>query len=235
MLRIGVTRVAGAVPEPGSAPEWMSDSERLRWPRLSPTGRSAFAASRSLLRRMLQDATGRPASDWHVSADAGSAPAARATEGSEGGRCLSPLVSLSHRRGWVAAAVSEGAVGIDIECERPALSDAAERAALMLAPSELMLWRDLPDCNRESALLTAWTAKEAWFKASPPDAVPWDFRLIVARACPPEHANVRVWASPPLHVAVCADGRALLDACCGGLPDASTSSSFWHVARAMTA
>ena len=187
------------------------------------------AASRALLRELLQAATGVQASAWHVSEPAGIAPVAHVASAAHAG----PVhVSLSHRLGWVAAAVSDALVGIDIECERPPRSEAAERAALMLSPSELRAWSALGLAEREPALLTLWTAKEAWYKASPPGAVPWDFRRIVARPCPPHDAafNVRTWASSPLHVAVCCgDARALAAIDCGGL--SPTSSSAWTLRR----
>ena len=187
------------------------------------------AASRALVRELLQAATGVPASAWHVSAPAGVAPVARAEPGTRAG----PVhVSLSHRLGWVAAAVSNAPVGIDLEVERAARSDATERAALMLSPAELHAWSALPLPERERALLTLWTAKEAWYKAAPPDAVPWDFRRIAARPCRPDDAafNVRTWTSPPLHLAVCcADARALDAAGCAGL--APTSAASWHLHR----
>ena len=100
----------------------------------------------------------------------------------------------------------------------------------MLSPVELLAWDELAAAARERALLARWTAKEAWFKASPPGAAPWNFRQAEARACAPAQANVRTWSAPPLHVALCcADARALSDARCDGLaPDAATSSWFVH-------
>jgi phosphopantetheinyl transferase len=202
----------------------MGASERVRWNGLRPASRSSFLASRALLRRLLEQCTGVPADGWDISAEAGTAPLVHGPEHLR--------ASLSHRLDWVAAAVSEGVVGIDLEQARPPRSDPAERAAMMLAPVELAAWTALPHAAREPALLTAWTAKEAWFKASPSQAAAWDFRQVVARACSPGQANVRAWAAPPLHVAVCcADPHALARVDCEGL-DPSATSTFWHVARA---
>ena len=231
MLRVAVARVTEAAPGGAAGmPAWLGDSERQRWTQLTPPARAPFAASRALLRELLQAATGVPAGAWDVSAPAGSAPTARATRGEAASTAIH--VSLSHRLGWVAAAVADAPVGVDIECERPPRSDPAERAALMLSPAERLAWDELAPDAREPALLACWTAKEAWFKASPPGAAPWDFRHVAARACAPdsEQANVRTWSAPPLHVALCcADARALSDARCAGLaPDAATSSWFVH-------
>jgi len=229
MLRVAIARVHDEPIAGGDvAPAWMGDAELRRWTALSPAAQREFVASRALLRGLLHAATGVPRDGWRVSAEAGTAPVA------------SPLhtaipeaavhVSLSHRLGWVAAAACDTAVGVDIEHARPARSDSAERAALMLSSSELPAWHALSPDERESALLTCWTAKEAWFKASPPATAPWDFRQVIARACAPARANVRVWDAGPLQVAVyCADALALARAECEGLAAALARSSFWQV------
>lgn len=232
MLRVAVARIpdsrAGG-DEP--APAWMGESERARWNGLPAAARREFAASRTLLRELLQAATGLADEAWVVSAEANSAPVARAVRGRAAAGGIN--ASLSHRLGWVAAAICEGSVGVDIECERPPRSDPRERAALMLSPAEFERWQALPGDELEAALLTAWTVKEAWFKASPPDAAPWDFRRVVACACDPERANVRAWTAASLHVAVCCDdAAALAAAACNGLDDAAARTSFWRVERA---
>jgi len=232
MLRLAVAPVAGS-PDDGVMPPWLGGSERRRLASLPPGQRRAFIASRALLRDLLQSATAVPAAAWDVSADAGVAPVAR-TLAAAG---IVVHVSLSHRLGWVAAAVADVAVGVDIECDRPARSDAGERAALMLSPDELLAWRSVPAAVREDALLARWTAKEAWFKACPPDAAPWDFRRVHASACAPAdaRANVRTWRAAPVHVALCcADPRALAAARCEGLPPAGEEAA-WHVAAVVPA
>ena len=230
MLRVAVARVAEATSGDASEmPAWLGDSERQRWSQLVPAARAPFAASRALLRELLQAATGVPAGAWDVSAQAGAAPTARATLGEAASAAIH--VSLSHRLGWVAAAVADAPVGVDIECERPPRSDPAERAALMLSSAERLAWDELAPGAREPALLALWAAKEAWFKASPPGAAPWDFRRAAVHACAHAQANVRTWSAPPLHVALCGvDARALAGARCEGLaPHASTS--YWSVHR----
>ena len=79
MLRVAVARVNQPLPG-GSAsmPAWLGDSEQLRWTQLAPDRRAPFAASRALLRDLLQAATGVPARAWDVSAQAGVAPVAPA-------------------------------------------------------------------------------------------------------------------------------------------------------------
>lgn len=233
MLRLAISRVTSATHGAVAMPAWLGDSERQRWPTLAPDKQAPFAASRALLRELLQAATGVPANAWEVSAQVGGAPTAHA--GRRGRAPAAIHVSLSHRLGWVAAAVADTPVGIDLECERPARSEPAERAALMLSASEQLAWNDLSPDARESALLSRWTAKEAWFKARPAGAAPWDFRQIAARACAPAQANVRTWAAPPLHVAVCSDdAHALANACCDGLASCVATSS-WFLGRVASA
>ena len=227
MLRLRIARVdeIGGPDDGETAPAWLGAAERQRWTTLGAARRREFAAGRRLLRDTLAQATGLPAEDWAISAAVGAAPVVQGP--------ASVRASLSHRLGWVAAAVSDGAVGIDVEPARPPRSDAAGRAALMLAPAELVAWNALARGLREAALRTAWTAKEAWFKASPPHTTAWDFRRVVARACAPADANVRVWEASPLHVAVCSvDAGELARVECAGLGSIVATSTFWHVARA---
>ncbi len=224
MLRIAIARMPPA-PDTDAMPAWLGDSERRRWATLPAPARAGFAASRALLRELLRQATGIAASSWEVSAEAGTALRVSA-EGATSG----VHVSLSHRLGWVAATVGDTVVGIDIEVDRTPRSDADERAALMLSADELTEWRRVPAPAREAALQARWTAKEAWFKASPPQSAPWDFRLVRARDCAPADANVRTWRAAPVHVALCcADAGALTAARCDGLPPAA-DVAFWRVA-----
>ncbi len=226
MLTVRVARVdeVAGLDDGETVPAWLGAEERRRWTTLGAVRRREFAAGRRLLRDTLARATGLPADIWEISAQAGAAPLVQGP--------ATVRASLSHRLGWMAAAVSDGAVGIDVEPARPPRSDPAGRAALMLAPAELVAWYALAPGLREAALRTAWTAKEAWFKASPPHTTAWDFRRVVARACAPADANVRVWEASPLHVAVCSvDARELARVECAGLGSIAAASTFWHVSR----
>jgi 4'-phosphopantetheinyl transferase len=231
MLLIAVDRIHDETStDDDVAPGWMGESEQRRWVGLSPSARREFLASRVLLRELLRAATGIPVDAWEVSAERGTAPLARARRRQVGMDAIH--VSLSHRLGWVAAAVASAPVGVDVECERPMRTDPAERAALMLSHGEIAAWQALAPQEQQGALLTRWTAKEAWFKASPPELARWDFRRVAARASTRAGANVRGWATPALHVALCcADAQALAAAECGGLSSPAADESFWHVRR----
>jgi len=237
-------------------PEWLGADERRRLATLTGPARHAFVASRALTRQLLAEATGVAASRWVLSAPAGRSPEASVPEDADAavageevedadraeasapadaarGLDTPPRVSLGHRLGWVVAAVADGDVGVDIECERPVRSAAAERASVMLTRDEIAVWRRLPEPEREPALLCAWVAKEAWFKAVPAGTAPWDFRHVRARACTPAEANVRVWSARPLWIALCRDDAAALAATeCAGLPEGGpVEETWWRVGR----
>ena len=222
MLQVAVARIDET--GDGTAPAWLGASEQARWRALALSARPAFGTSRGLLRRLLRASFGVEHDPWTISADAGTEPVVQGA--------LAVRASLSHRLGWVAAAVSDAAVGVDVEVSRPPRSDPAERAALMLAPVELEDWHALPAERREPALLTAWTAKEAWFKAAADGGAPWDFRKVIARPCAPARANVRTWSAPTLHVAVCsASTDDLVRVDCAGI-DPAAPTRYWRVGGA---
>ena len=221
--------------EPAAAPAWLGEAERRRWTGLTDASRRAFAASRRLLRDALGEVTGMSADGWEVSAEAGSAPLARRLGGES---VRAPRVSIAHRLGWVAVAVGSadgGAIGVDIECERPAPGGSAGRAALMMPAGELERWLALDAGEREPALLRAWVAREAWFKAAGAGA-PWDFRRLVVEPGDAPDANVRTWSAGPVHVALSAgDPAALAAASCLGWPQGTVArSSTWRVRRLAT-
>ena len=229
-MRVRIARVSRDDGAHAGAPAWMSAGERQRWAASAGALRAAFVASRWLLREALALATGVAAEAWQVSAEAGSAPLASPVDLE---RRLAPPVSIAHRLGWVAVAVGAtggGAIGVDIECERPPRSDAAGRAALVMADEELARWHALDGGEREAALLRAWVAREAWFKAAGTGA-PWDFRRLAGEPCDAPDANVRIWESGALRLALCApDAEALRAASCTGWPPGSdVVSSSWRV------
>ncbi len=102
------------------------------------------------------------------------------------------------------------AVGVDIECERPARSDVGERAALMLAPAELRPGKPCrPSGARTPALLTrAGRPRRRGSRPARPTPRPGTsarHRRPCACERAAQDANVRTWdAAPPVHVAVCA-------------------------------
>ena len=219
MLCVRLARIdaLGMEADDAGAPDWLGESERRRWGALADERRREFVAGRQLLRAVLAQATGLADGHWDIEAPDDAAPLVRGP--------VRVHASVSHRLGWVAAAVSDAVVGVDLEVARNARGDLAGRAALMLAPDELVAWHALSEDRREPALLAAWTAKEAWFKASEAGAVPRDFRRVGARPCDAARANVRAWTAGPLHVALCSrDAAALARVACDGLPPGAAAA-----------
>ena len=73
-----------------------------------------------------------------------------------------PAVSLTHAGGFVATAVAEAAVGIDLE---PLDRSHADIEAVLLSPAEQRAWADVERRERPRALLHTWVRKEALLKA----------------------------------------------------------------------
>ena len=71
-------------------------------------------------------------------------------------------ISLTHSGPWVACAIHDRPVGVDIERVRPA--DAGLAGAFM-SPRELELYAGSPEADRPAFLCRTWTAKEAYLKA----------------------------------------------------------------------
>ena len=230
MLRVHIARLDDVVPidAGGAAPSWLGGSERAHWSALGAARRREFVAGRRLLRDALAQATGIGVERWEASAAPDAAPVATRVDDAS---AAVPQASIAHRLGWVAVATGPaagGAIGVDIERVRAPRSDPAERAALMLPADDLARWQALPPGEREPALMRAWVARESWFKAQPAGAA-WDFRRLACEPCESARANVRLWESGVMWIALCArDASALEAATCEGWP-ASPASSSWQV------
>ncbi len=106
-------------------------------------------AAHRLLDDLLLTATGR---SWTLGHDQDGRPR---LEGA------GPEVSLSHSGRWVAAAVAQERVGIDIEAHRPGRDRSAIARRWFSAEEQALVARD-----GEPALLACWTLREAYSKAA---------------------------------------------------------------------
>lgn len=142
MLWLRIDRVGACVHgvDPRAA---LAADEYARWSGFASTRRRRqFLAGRRVLRQMLA-----------VRADAGQALVAVEPDGAL--RVATPpglWVSISHSDEWVAAALADRPVGVDIEVPRPG-RDLARLAEFIGAPSD-----------READVYTTWTLKEAALK-----------------------------------------------------------------------
>lgn len=148
--------VLARLPEPYSL--WLSDSEQARLPTLKvETRRNHYLAGHWLTRELLSQAFGKTAMDWSLQERRSQAPQVLGGDGSL-------RVSISHSGDWIAAAVAEFAIGIDIE-QRPRQLDAAIEALLLNAA-------ELPGSLSQDELLQRWVVKEAWIKRRGESALP---------------------------------------------------------------
>jgi len=198
-----------------AAPEAMlTAEEEARARRLvAPPVKRGFVAGRWLVRSVLAALTGVE-------------PQALEIEAGRHGKLLlggqervGPCFNLSHSGDLAALAlVRDRRIGIDIEAERP-LTDRALLARRMLGPRERKHFEALPDSARNSALLAAWTRKEAVLKAvgtgiagslqaieTPADS---DDHAVVHPEEPSATWCVRVLSMPPgFHGAIAIEGEA---------------------------
>jgi 4'-phosphopantetheinyl transferase len=106
-------------------------------------------------------------------------------------------LSISHSADWVAAAVADVPIGIDLE-QRPRALDACVEA-LLREPGEA------PGSIDADALLQRWVAKEAWIKRDAGSALPARLERLRLAAAPCERADVRIDSHPAFHLAVAID------------------------------
>lgn len=130
--------------------------ERVRAERFRMSAdRDAFVAAHALLRATLSELTGRATDEW------------RFVLGPHGKPALAPGLpqlqfNISHTRGWVACAVANDPVGVDVE----RIDREAGEVAEVFSPREI---RHLRGCAPEafaSELTRLWTLKEAFIKAT---------------------------------------------------------------------
>ncbi|MGA0608985.1 4'-phosphopantetheinyl transferase family protein [Caldimonas sp. KR1-144] len=189
MLLLRVDRVGACVEaiDPHAA---LSVDEYARWSRFaSVRRRRQFLAGRQLLRQML-------------SAQVGAGEGAIAVEPGGALRVATPglWVSISHSGEWVAAAVADRPVGVDIEVPRPGrdLSRLAESIGSLSGGS--------------ADFYTTWTLKEAVMKRWGMGLDLARMRALGAQPIDPQHANAQTASleldgrSPLLYLAVAADG-----------------------------
>lgn len=136
--------------------ELLDASERARAVRFAtPQLQRRFIAAHGGLRRLLAQATGRPAAELVIAQNALGKP-------------FLPVeaqlhFSLSHCGGQALVALADAPLGVDIEAliQR----DTGVLATQILTPTELSRWRLLAQYEQIESLTEAWTRKEALLKA----------------------------------------------------------------------
>jgi 4'-phosphopantetheinyl transferase len=165
-----------------------------------PQRRQQFIAGRWLLRQMLAEALGGRAENIVIDAVAGAPP-----------RVLSRPdlhLSVSHSGGWVAVAVADRPVGIDIE-GLGARRDSPRFARWVCGPDEWRAWRALEGKAADDALIAHWTRKEAWLKREGGEVMLTRMRRLQADAVDAPSANVATWrVGDQAMLSLCADAVA---------------------------
>ncbi len=144
-------------------PAELTDAEQARNARFATaTLRRRDRVVRAWLRRTLAAYTGRPAHDLHWIIGEHGKPAF-ATPGG----VSQPWFNLSHSAHLAVIAICERhEIGVDIECLRQFEADDVDPLArTILTARELDALSALAPAQRSTALLTAWTRKEACVKA----------------------------------------------------------------------
>lgn len=165
-----------------------------------PLRRRQFIAGRILLRRMLAASLGGRAEDFELEATAGAPPRVAAHPELQ--------LSVSHSGEWVAAAIADRPVGIDIE-GLGARRDPQRFARWVCSPDEWKDWRALDGTAADDALIAHWTRKEAWLKREGGEVLLTRMHRLHADTVDGAQANVATWRfGDAAMLSLCAQGVA---------------------------
>jgi 4'-phosphopantetheinyl transferase len=185
--RIGIARVEAVLAQaPLDAARWLSASEQARFAQLRVEARRAhYLAGHWLVRALLARSFGGEADAWSLGERRSLPPAVVDHDALR--------VSISHSGGWIAAAVADVPIGIDLE-RRGRVLDAALEPLLRNADES-------PGSLDADALLQRWVAKEAWLKRDHGSALPARLERLQLQAAPRDGADVRLDSHPEFHFA----------------------------------
>jgi 4'-phosphopantetheinyl transferase len=182
LLRIArITEVLAALPR--ELHDWLSPSEQTRLQRLQiASRRHQYLSGHWLARCLLAEQHGGSAQDWQLQERPSLPPAVIGNEDDI-------HLSLSHSTDWIACAISNAPIGIDIEQRQP------PREALHRFEHLLLADGDLPGALNTDELLQRWVVKEAWIKRHHGSALPEHLAALKLRRVDPRQGNVRLLAS----------------------------------------
>lgn len=176
---------------------WLSSSEQSRLQRLQiASRRDQYLSGHWLARCLLAEQHGGEARDWQLQERPNLPPAVIGHE-------CSAYLSLSHSHDWIACAVSNAPIGIDIEQRHP------PRAALHRFEHLLLAEGDLPGTLSSDKLLQRWVAKEAWIKRHHGSALPEHLAKLKLRQSTTTAGDVLLMTSPSLHLGVSVNAECL--------------------------
>jgi len=142
-----------------SAREWrglLTDEERTKAAGMANLAmRARFEVGRGLRRKMLADATGMSAEELNFAQSEEGKPRALNAAGWD--------FNVSHSGDYVAVAVGQDQVGVDLEQIR-SVREMELIVDRYFHPDEAEAWRSLPPGLREEAFFVLWSAREAAMK-----------------------------------------------------------------------
>ena len=196
-----ISAVAAQAQEHGTG--WLSSSERARVAAISSAARrTEFVAGRWQLRRLLAERHGGDAQrDWPLSAGRDEPP--RLIDPPLSSACF---FSLSHSGEWLACAVADCAVGIDIEVTARQKSFAAIIDVIGTS-NERALFNRLDESEARRYFWCLWTAKEACLKLHGDGAnVPALQAIDTSVGAQTASDHAWVWSGAPLTMALAMKG-----------------------------
>lgn len=167
---------------------WLTAGERERLEAMSaPARRDAFLAGHWQLRQLAAQWLRQDAGSLDVHAHPDGRPALFA-EGA-----LLPLhASLSHSDGWLALALADVPVGVDIELPRRT-RDWGALAAFAFSPDEVRRLCAQDAAGQAAVFHALWTLKEARGKRGGEGLLPRAARKVTACECGDAHAEAFSW------------------------------------------
>lgn len=182
---------------PAGVSSWLSSSERERYAGLRVAPRANQYLSGHWLTRegMAQRHGGQP-QDWSLRERRSLPPQVANAD-------RPCFVSISHSGEWIAAAIAEVPLGIDLEQRRP-------RAGLLQFQNLLRAVGD-PEELEEDKLLQRWVIKEAWVKRHGFSALPERLSTLQLRRSQAADADLRLWCESSFHFALCSEAPGAID------------------------
>lgn len=213
-VRIQVARVEHILADaPSALATWLSESERARLQRLKVANRAQqFLSGHWLVRCLLSQQLLNPASQWQLIERTNLPPAVLGFADVQ--------VSISHSGDWIAAAISNSAIGIDLEHRRA-------RAGLLRFQHLLLAQNEAPDSLDLDQLLQRWVVKEAWVKRHHGSALPEQLAELLLIPANLESATVQIYSSTEFHLAVTAQAEPAVWAMAFG-QNAVVQTAYWR-------
>lgn len=169
--------------------DWLTTAERARLAGMqAPARQASFLAGHWLAREQAAAWLRRDVDALVLDVHPDGRPRLRADN------TAAPLhVSISHSDGWLALALADAPVGVDLELPQRT-RDWLALARFVFSPAETRWLQDVPDAERAGVFHVLWTLKEARGKRHGEGLQPRAARRIAAEACAVDRAEATSWA-----------------------------------------